>query len=98
MQAEELPNNIEVYEPQAPEVPESNINAEKKCKCSDSFQISQSEQLTGMKVKDQESKNSFLPLKELNVDVEIQDSIALITMVQEYINPCKPSQCDEHQP
>jgi hypothetical protein len=37
-------------------------------------------------------------MKEMSVDVEIHDSIALIKMVQEYINPSSPDQCEVHQP
>jgi hypothetical protein len=45
-----------------------------------------------MKSKKNNQVIGFLPLTELNVDVDIHDSIALITMTQEYINPLEPLQ------
>ena len=36
---------------------------------------------------EEEGMAKYLPLKEIYVDVTIQDSIAVIKMVQEYFNP-----------
>ena len=45
--------------------------------------FNKAEQVTGLKSK----SNGFLPLAELSVDADIIDSIAVIKMVQVYVNP-----------
>lgn len=55
--------------------------------------MSQNEQITGMKSTGSSGNTEFLPLRELSLDVEIVDSIAVIKMTQEYVNPCEPQKC-----
>lgn len=45
--------------------------------------FNKAEQVTGLKSK----SNGFLPLAELSVDADIIDSIAVIKMIQVYVNP-----------
>jgi hypothetical protein len=43
-------------------------------------------------------KIAFLPLRSVDIHVEITESVALIMMTQEYINPTDPEYCfqEEH--
>jgi len=45
---------------------------------------------TGMHIKNQNTtkdKSKCLPFKSIQTDIVIQDSLAMITMKQEYVNP-----------
>ena len=45
-----------------------------------------------------DNKPQFLPLRDVRIHVEIKESIALIKLTQEYLNPCEKDDCDEHMP
>ena len=51
------------------------------------FHLCKNESLTGVKCKQNGSLIGFLPLRELSLDVDIIDSIAVIKMIQDYANP-----------
>jgi len=59
-----------------------NIQPKIKCRCKKRFPLQQSEQITGMKCKGKGDQSiGFLPLRELSLDVDIVDSIAVIKMI-----------------
>jgi hypothetical protein len=48
----------------------------------------------GMNVK---NSDKFLPLRDMTVNVEIRDSIAIIRLNQIYLNPSDPIYCEKHK-
>ena len=80
---------------------EFSIENLKRCRCLRGrvFRLRQHRHQSGMMVsnKEQSEEATFLPLKEINVDVSIQDHIALIKMTQEYFYPIDQKDCDPHK-
>jgi hypothetical protein len=52
---------------------------------------------SGIKIKDKnKDKEVFLPLRNMDVSVEVTDGIAIIQLIQQYLNPTDPIYCEPH--
>ena len=65
------------------------------CKCRRGWNLGpQLPNTAGMQV---QNSDKFLPLRDMTVDVEIRDSIAIIRLNQSYLNPSDPIYCEKHK-
>ena len=66
-----------------------------KCRCLRGWNLRpQLPNAAGMQVK---NSDKFLPLRDMTVNVEIRDSIAIIRLNQSYLNPSDPIYCEKHK-